>query len=72
MRLGELIQKWRLVNSLNTQQVGQQIGVSSSAILLIEKGKVPDGETLIKIMAWLFGKELSNAEANKISSPENS
>ena len=57
MKIGELIFDWRAMRKLNTRDVGAQIGVSASAILRLEAGKVPDGLTIIKLMQWLFSAE---------------
>ena len=61
MRVGELLKTWRFIRKLNTRDAGAQMGISASALLRIENGRVPDGETIIKLTAWLFGEEPQHA-----------
>lgn len=70
MRVGELIKTWRFIRKLNTRDAGAQMGISSSALLRIEKGTVPDGETIIKLTAWLYGEEATNGSSGHQSDDE--
>lgn len=57
MRIGAILKKWRAMSDIDLRAAGLQMGISASALLRIEKGRVPDGETLVKLQAWLFGSD---------------
>lgn len=56
MRVAELITNWRFIKKYSLRDAAEEMGLSASSLLRIEKGKVPDGETLIKLINWLFGE----------------
>jgi len=62
MRLGEIIRKWRLLSDITVSAAAQRIGIAASTLVHIEQGKVPDGKTLLKLMAWLFGTEADSGK----------
>jgi|HubBroStandDraft_2_1064218.scaffolds.fasta_scaffold393701_2 transcriptional regulator with XRE-family HTH domain len=64
MKLGELLRKWRAMSELDLKQAGAQIGIAASTLMRIEQGKVPDGETLLKLMRWIFEPVATEGEAN--------
>lgn len=70
MRLGQILRKWRILADLTMAQVAEQIGIGTSTLVHIEQGKVPDGKTLLKLMAWLFGEEIANG--GSVQSPAQS
>jgi transcriptional regulator with XRE-family HTH domain len=57
MRVGLLLENWRFINKLKLREAGAIVGISASTLMHIEKGKVPDGPTLLKLQAWLFGAD---------------
>jgi transcriptional regulator with XRE-family HTH domain len=56
MRVAELIINWRFIKKLNQRDAALEMGISASSLCRIEKGIVPDGTTLVKLMNWLFGE----------------
>lgn len=54
MRLGEVIRKWRVMNELDLRTVASEIGISAATLMRLEQGRTPDGDTLAKVLAWLF------------------
>lgn len=58
MRLGKVLADYRYANRLGVRELAQDIGVSHPTLNRIEHDENCDGETLIKILAWLFGKSL--------------
>jgi transcriptional regulator with XRE-family HTH domain len=74
MKLGELLRKWRAMSELDLKQAGAQIGIAASTLMRIEQGKVPDGETLLKLMSWIFWGDIVTVEIKQyadFSPPEN-
>ena len=67
MRVAELITNWRFIKKLNMRDAALQMGLSASSLSRIENGKVPDGETLIKLINWLFSQEESNAQPEAVA-----
>ena len=57
MRVAELLKTWRFMVKLNVRDAANTIGISPSSLSRIERGYIPDGAMLIKLMAWLFGEE---------------
>ena len=64
MRVAELITNWRFIKKYSLRDAADEMGLSPSSLLRIEKGKVPDGETLIKLVNWLFGTEAEIAQTS--------
>lgn len=60
MRIGTIINRWRLLAQKELNQVADEMGVSRSALKRIESGTVPDGGTLLKLQSWLFESEDTN------------
>ena len=53
MRLGEVIQKWRLWQERNIRDLAAEIGISPSTLSRIERGERMDAPTFMKILNWL-------------------
>lgn len=59
MRLGAILKKHRLVMELQQKTLAAQIGISPAQLAAIENGaKIQqlNGETLSKIVTWLFSE----------------
>lgn len=54
MKLGEVIRYWRRMSDLGIREASKQIGVSHGTLSRVERGEKMDGETLVKILRWLF------------------
>lgn len=63
MRVADLLINWRFINKLTQRDAALQIGISASSLCRVEKGSTPDGETVVKLVAWMFGTEPKNDEA---------
>jgi len=57
MRVAELLSNWRYMKKLNVRDAAAVVGISSASFSRIERGYMPDGEMLLKLMVWLFGTE---------------
>jgi transcriptional regulator with XRE-family HTH domain len=65
VRIGSILKKWRAVADLDQHVVAKMIGIGETTLRRIEQGRVPDGETLIKLMGWLFESEISKEALNE-------
>ena len=54
MKLGEVIRRWRKTSDLGIREVALEIGVSHGTLSRIERGEEMTGDTLAKVLAWLF------------------
>ena len=61
MRVAKLITNWRFIEKVNLRDAANMMDISSSSLSRIERGRIPDGETLIKLISWLVSQEESNA-----------
>lgn len=57
MELGRIIRKYRVTSELTLREVGKEVGISAATLMRVEEGRNPDGNTLAKILAWLFKDE---------------
>ena len=57
MRLGAVLKKWRFASEMDLEAAAKKMGLSRSILSRIEQGRVPDGETLIKLWHWLNSEE---------------
>jgi transcriptional regulator with XRE-family HTH domain len=57
MRLGAVLKKWRFSSEMDLDSAAKKMGLSRSILSRIEQGRVPDGETLIKLWHWLNSEE---------------
>lgn len=57
MKLGTVIRKYRVNSELSLREVGKEIGISAATLMRLEQGRDPDGQTLAKVLAWLFSSE---------------
>jgi transcriptional regulator with XRE-family HTH domain len=59
MKLGYVLNRYRVISELSLRDLGAEIGIGAATLMRLEQGRVPDGETLAKILTWLFTKERS-------------
>lgn len=57
MKLGTVIRKYRVNSELSLREVGKEIGISAATLMRLEQGRDPDGQTVAKVLAWLFTNE---------------
>lgn len=57
MRLCQVLRNYRWATKQGLRELAQEIGTSHSTLGRIERGFMPDGKTLTKILVWLLGKE---------------
>ncbi len=72
MRVADLLTNWRFINKLTLRDAAIEMGLSPSSLARIERGKIPDGDTLIRLMNWLFGSDTqTNGRISNDSEMEN-
>lgn len=54
MIVGPLIQIYRKENRFSVRQLAKIIGISTATLSRVERGYKADGETVIKIIGWIF------------------
>lgn len=54
MRIAELLKLYRKWNELTLRELGDEIGISAPTLMRIEQGRVPDGNTIAKVLFWLL------------------
>jgi transcriptional regulator with XRE-family HTH domain len=59
MKLGYVLNRYRVISELSLRELGAEIGIGAATLMRLEQGRVPDGETLAKILIWLLTKETS-------------
>lgn len=57
IRLGLVIRGWRNHQEIPLRTLAKEIGVPTSTLQGIESGRMPDGETLVRVWAWLTGRD---------------
>ena len=70
MRLGDILRKWRAMSELDLRSAAEHIGIGAATLMRIEKGKVPNGYTFIKIITWLCEQDLPAEKAANESSAD--
>lgn len=56
MKLGRVINKWRLMSELTLRQAAKQIGIPHCTLMRLEMGHSPRAETLREVLAWLLAE----------------
>lgn len=54
MKLGQVIRRYRITSELSLREVGKEIGIGAATLMRLEQGRDPDGQTVVKVLAWLF------------------
>ena len=64
MKLGEAIKGWRAIQvpSVGLRAAAKEIGVSPTTLSQIERGHIPDSQTLIQIWGWLTYPETEKTD----------
>lgn len=57
MRIAKLLRTWRFHADMKVGVAAEQIGISSSTLSRIESGKGLDGDTVVRLIDWLFSRE---------------
>ena len=57
MRLGRIIRRYRAFEEISLRDLAKQTGVSLPTLSRIERGKMPDAPTLVRLLLWLFSEE---------------
>lgn len=56
MKLGYVLNRYRVINELSLRDLGAEIGIGAATLMRLEQGRVPDGSTLAKVLAWLLAE----------------
>ena len=56
MKLGYVLNRYRVINELSLRTLGAEIGIGAATLMRLEQGHVPDGVTLAKVLAWLLAE----------------
>ena len=65
MKLGTVIRKYRVNSELSLRDVGKEIGIGPATLMRLEQGRDPDGQTLAKVLAWLFSTNGTKGRGGK-------
>jgi transcriptional regulator with XRE-family HTH domain len=65
MKLGTVIRKYRVNSELSLRDVGKEIGIGPATLMRLEQGRDPDGQTLAKVLAWLFSANGTKGRGGK-------
>ena len=57
MIFGDMLRLYIASEGFNMRDVGAAIGVSASTVSRICNGEMPDAQTLIKLINWMFKKD---------------
>lgn len=57
MRLGVVIRKFRVMSEKPLRDTAKEIGIGAATLMRLEQGRGVDGDTLAKVLAWLFATE---------------
>jgi transcriptional regulator with XRE-family HTH domain len=52
--MGELLAAWRKERGLTLKEMSGRVDIPLPTLNRIERGRLPDGKTMLKIFAWLF------------------
>lgn len=65
MKLGAVIRRYRVTNELSLREVGKEIGIGAATLMRLEQGRDPDGQTLARVLTWLFSAENGSGKKEK-------
>ena len=55
--LGEVLKSWRLFKEHSIRAAAKITGVHYATLSRLERGENVDGETLVRVLVWLFSRE---------------
>lgn len=58
MKIGSVIHRWRTLSDQDLRSVAEEIGISSPTLMRLESGKDPSGETIARVIRWLFDSKV--------------
>lgn len=64
-RLGEVLRCYRICENLSTRELALDIGIPRGTLSRIEHGRSMDGQSFVKVLAWLFADEAKNESRTK-------
>lgn len=64
MRLGRVLRCWRTMQEMDLRTAAKKIGVSLATLSRVERGHMPDAETLLKIVNWLMSKQPQEGQSD--------
>lgn len=65
MRIGEVIRRWRRASDIGLREAAAEIGVSHGTLSRIERDEEMTGETMAKLLAWLFNPVARNGKKSQ-------
>ncbi len=54
IQLSEVLKKYRWATNKGLREMAREIGTSAATLSRIERGGMPDGRTLAKVLQWLL------------------
>ena len=69
MKLCEVLRQYRWATKIGSREMAAEIGISGSTLVRIERGEVPHGSTMAKVLRWLL-KERDEAESTSSAGEE--
>jgi transcriptional regulator with XRE-family HTH domain len=57
MEIGNVLNDWRTINELTLKEASSRIGLPLKTLDRIERGSDIEGKTMMKLIAFLFGKQ---------------
>jgi transcriptional regulator with XRE-family HTH domain len=56
VNLSQVLRQWRYAERLELKDAARLIGINPSTLSRFERGQIPGGETLARIVTWLLEK----------------
>ena len=53
-----MFRSYRFHRGLTVRQLAPEIGISSATLCRMEAGKDPDAQTMLRVLAWMFGRRI--------------
>lgn len=55
---GDMFRAYRFHRGLTVRELAKEIGTSSATLCRMEMGKDPDVGTMLRVLAWMFGRRI--------------
>lgn len=65
MVIGKLIADYRYMNRISVRALSKSIGISHATLNRVEHGAPCDGDTMIRLIGWLFSPPSMNVPSNQ-------